>query len=134
MNNVQWSDAWSLDFEPMDSDHRIFVSLLARAQAADDRGLAVRWQALMDHTRNHFARENGWMRQSRFANTDNHALQHRVVLHVMQEGMAAAQAGQVSAVRAIANELAAWFIKHTQSLDAALALHLRRHPEWAAPG
>ena len=74
------------------------------------------------------------MRQSRFANTDNHALQHRVVLHVMQEGMTAAQAGQVSAVRAIANELAAWFIKHTQSLDAALALHLRRHPEWAAPG
>jgi hypothetical protein len=41
---------------------------------------------------------------------------------------AMARAGQL-AVREMALELASWLIKHTQSQDAALALHLRRHPQ-----
>jgi hemerythrin len=49
-----------------------------------------------------------------------------VVLNVLREGLALARTGQYAAVREMAGELAAWFAKHTQSLDAALALHMRR--------
>ena len=47
---------------------------------------------------------------------------------VLREGLAMARAGQMDAVREMAGELAVWFAKHTQSLDAALALHMRREP------
>jgi hemerythrin-like metal-binding protein len=133
MNTIEWSDALLLDFEPMDKPHREFVDLLACAQQADDTQLKACWKAVIEHAQKHFGREDEWMRQSHFANADNHSLQHRVVLNVMREGLAMAQAGQLAPLREMANELAVWFTKHIQSLDAALALHMRREPLPAAP-
>jgi hemerythrin-like metal-binding protein len=126
MNTIEWSDALLLDFEPMDTVHRDFVDLLAMAQHAPDATLAQTWSAVVDHTVDHFGREDAWMRETRFSGADTHTLQHRVVLNVMREGLALARAGDHAAVREMANELAVWFAKHTQSQDAALALHMRR--------
>ena len=128
MNTVEWSDALQLDYEPMDAVHREFVDLLALAQNAPDATLPLAWAAVVDHTAEHFAREDEWMRKTRFSAAENHIIQHRVVLHVLREGLAMARAGQMDAVREMAGELAVWFAKHTQSLDAALALHMRREP------
>ena len=125
MNKVQWSDALLLGYEPMDEVHRAFVGLLAAAQSASDDALPAAWQAVVEHTEQHFGREDEWMKRTRFASAENHMLQHRVVLNVLREGLAMTRAGQFSAVREMASELAVWFAKHTQSLDAALALHMR---------
>jgi len=134
MSNVEWTDALLLDFEPMDAVHREFVGLLALAQSAPDATLAKAWGAVVEHTAQHFGREDDWMRKTRFASADNHILQHRVVLNVLHEGLVMAQAGRLAEVREIARELAAWFAKHTQSLDAALALHMQREPAAASGG
>jgi hemerythrin-like metal-binding protein len=128
MNTVEWSDALQLDYEPMDAVHREFVALLALAQNAPDATLPLAWAAVVDHTVEHFGREDEWMRKTRFSAAENHIIQHRVVLNVLREGLALARAGQLDAVREMAGELAVWFAKHTQSLDAALALHMRREP------
>jgi hypothetical protein len=50
------------------------------------------------------------------------------VLHLLREGLAGARMGDLAPVRQMARELGVWFKRHTQSLDAALALHMRRHP------
>jgi hemerythrin-like metal-binding protein len=136
MNTVEWSDALRLDFEPMDKVHHEFVDLLALAQHAPDAALPQAWSAVVDHTVRHFGREDEWMRKTHFAAADNHILQHRVVLNVLREGLAMARAGDLEPVREMAAELAAWFAKHTQSLDAALALHMRNHalPQAPRPG
>lgn len=42
------------------------------------------------------------------------------------EGLVQANGGDVVALRNMANELSVWFLKHAQTMDAALALHLRR--------
>lgn len=131
MKVIEWTEALSLNFEPMDTMNRQFVSLLAQAQEASDGELADRWRAVIDHTESHFAREDSWMRTSHFSTVDNHMLQHRVVLNVMREGLAFARAEKFETVREMASELESWFSKHTQSLDAALALHMRREPETA---
>lgn len=132
-STVQWTDALLLDYEPMDKVHRGFVDLLAQAQAAPDDQLAERWSAVVEHTIHHFGREDEWMRRTAFSAADNHIIQHRVVLNLLREGLALARSGQHAAVREMAAELAAWFAKHTQSLDAALALHMRRvHDERSA--
>lgn len=133
MNTIEWSDALQLDFEPMDAVHREFVDLLAQAQNAPDTTLPQAWAAVVTHTGQHFGREDEWMRKTRFASADSHILQHRVVLNVLREGLAMAQAGQMEPVREMASELALWFAKHTQTQDAALALHMRRQPPQASP-
>jgi hemerythrin-like metal-binding protein len=132
MNQVEWNESLFLDFEPMDATHREFVALLAKTQTAEDADLSDCWRAVIEHTRQHFGREDQWMKKSRFATAENHMLQHRVVLNLMHEGLVFARNGQFDAVREMAGELASWFAKHTQSLDAALALHMRREPELAS--
>ena len=130
MNTVEWSEALLLDYPPMDEVHHAFVDLLALAQAAPDAALPQAWAAVIDHTVLHFGREDDWMKRTRFAAADAHIMQHKVVLNVMREGLALARTGQMQAVREMAGELAVWFAKHTQTLDAALALHMRSaHPQ-----
>ena len=130
MNSVaDWTDAPHLAFDPMNRLHRRFMVLLAAAERADDAELAGAWGAVVDHTAAHFAQEDRWMRETRFAGAADHQLQHRVVLNVMREGLAMARNGQRDAVREMALELDAWFAKHTQAMDAALALHMRRQPK-----
>jgi len=125
MTELLWSDAISLDLPLMDETHREFVALLADAAKAPDDRLVDAWAALVDHTDDHFAQEDRWMRQARFASGNCHSTQHQVVLTVMREGLALGAAGQLNVIRQMAHELAVWFPQHAQTMDAALALHLR---------
>ncbi|HNZ91616.1 MAG TPA: hemerythrin domain-containing protein [Acidovorax sp.] len=135
MAALQWSDALALDLPLMDDTHREFVDLLAAVEAADDAALVAAWQALVEHTAQHFGQEDAWMAATRFASGNCHAMQHQVVLQVMREGAArTADQGELHVVRAMAGELALWFPQHAQSMDAALALHLRRVGFDAATG
>lgn len=124
--SLAWSDALALDLPLMDDTHREFVALLADAEASPDGSLAAAWQAVVDHTQDHFDREDQWMRQTRFASVNCHSSQHQAVLQVLRELARRAGLGDLAPVREVIPELAAWFSHHAQSMDAALALHLRR--------
>lgn len=126
MPNLEWSDALVLDLPVMDDTHREFVELLAQVEAAADDALLTHWRVLVDHTDDHFSREDRWMQDTRFSSSNCHSVQHKVVLQVMREGIASGEAGNLGAVRHMARELAIWFPQHAQTMDAALALHLRR--------
>jgi hemerythrin-like metal-binding protein len=125
MPNLEWSDALALDLPAMDDTHREFVDLLAQVETASDETLLAHWRTLVDHTDEHFGREDQWMQATRFSSTNCHSVQHQVVLQVMREGLTRAEAGDLGAIRLMARELAIWFPQHAQSMDAALALHLR---------
>jgi hemerythrin-like metal-binding protein len=126
MAQLEWSDALALELPLLDDTHREFVELLAAVEQAHDENLVDAWDRLVQHTQGHFAMEDAWMASTRFASGNCHSLQHKVVLQVMREGAARAQQGELSVLRAMALELAQWFPQHAQSMDAALALHLRR--------
>ena len=125
MPTLEWSDALALDLPVMDDTHREFVELLAQVEAASDETLLALWRTLVDHTDAHFGREDQWMQDTRFSSSNCHSVQHKVVLQVMREGITHAQAGDLGVVRQMARELAIWFPQHAQTMDAALALHLR---------
>jgi len=125
MTELLWSDALALDLPAMDDTHREFVALLGTASDAADDALLEAWAALIAHTDGHFAQEDQWMSQTGFSSGNCHATQHQVVLSVLREGLALGRAGELGAVRRLAPELAVWFPQHAQSMDAALALHLR---------
>jgi hemerythrin-like metal-binding protein len=125
MSTLDWSDALSLDLPAMDDTHREFVELIADVEGAPDAQLMAAWSELITHTDGHFGQEDRWMRDTRFASTNCHSTQHQVVLQVMREGEVMGRAGKTDIIRPLARELAQWFLQHAQSMDAALALHLR---------
>ncbi|WP_397410514.1 hemerythrin domain-containing protein [Polaromonas sp.] len=125
MPNLEWSDALALDLPAMDDTHREFVDLLAQVEHAADDALLAHWRVLLDHTDEHFSREDRWMQDTRFSSSNCHSVQHRVVLQVMREGLAGGETGNLKMLRDMARELALWFPQHAQTMDAALALHLR---------
>ncbi|WP_341889944.1 hemerythrin domain-containing protein [Variovorax sp. YR752] len=126
MPALEWSEALSLDLPLMDDTHREFVDLLAAFDSADDSARLDAWRALIDHTQVHFDQEDRWMRETRFAAGNCHSVQHKVVLQVMREGLKRAEAGEPEILSMMSGELAMWFPQHAQSMDAGLALHLRR--------
>lgn len=109
----------------MDQTHQEFVDLLATVQAASDEALPGAWQALIDHTEEHFAREDQWMQATGFAPGNCHSSQHAVVLKVLREGAERGQQGELGVIRQMADELVLWFPHHAQNMDAGLALHLK---------
>lgn len=124
---LAWSDALVLDLDFMDDTHREFVDLLAATELADDETVLDRFSALIDHTDDHFGREDKWMADTQFSSTNCHTMQHNVVLQVMREGLRRGrEKGELDVVRQMAHELGIWFPQHAQAMDAALALHLRR--------
>lgn len=132
---IRWTDDLALGFEPLDQMHRDFIGVLARAQTADDATLPEAWNRVVAQACAQFDVEDARMRDTGFAAANAHITQHRVVLNVLREGIAHARQGRLDAVREMADELASWFCKHTQTHDAALALHLRRHstPDMSPP-
>jgi hemerythrin-like metal-binding protein len=109
----------------MDDTHEEFIALLADVVQAGDASLLSCWAKLIDHTQEHFDREDQWMADTGFAVGNCHATQHSVILQVMREGGKRGLVGELDLVRQMAYELGLWFANHVQSMDAALALHLR---------
>lgn len=128
MVTLSWSSALDLDFPPIDNLHRGLVERIASVQRCDDSAMTDQWAALVTCAQALFEHEDQWMRRTGFASAPHHSLEHRVVLNVLREGLAMSRHGQHDQVRTMTQELVRWLPKHIQSLDAALALHLRRHP------
>jgi hemerythrin-like metal-binding protein len=124
---LEWTDALSLDLPLMDDTHREFVDLLTQLELAGDEALLPAWQALIDHTDVHFGQEDRWMAATHFASGNCHTVQHKVVLQTLREaGRVVAEGSEPKSIlRRLTRELAVWFPQHAQSMDAALALHLR---------
>lgn len=126
MPTLQWSENLALDLPFMDDTHHEFVDLLGAVEEAPLTQLLDSWRALVQHTQEHFDGEDKWMRDTHFAASNCHSVQHKVVLQVLREGIKMGEAGDLAPIRQMAHELAAWFPQHAQSMDAALAIHLRR--------
>lgn len=122
---LEWSEALSLEMPLMDTTHQEFVELLAKVVRAPDESLLSAWATLIDHTDDHFGREDQWMLDTGFAAGNCHSSQHSIILQVMREGGKRGLAGDLAVVRQMAMELGLWFPQHAQSMDASLALHLR---------
>jgi hemerythrin-like metal-binding protein len=125
MTATHWSDSLALGLPSMDDTHEEFFGLLARVIQAPDGLLLQEWQEIIAHTDAHFAREDGWMRSTGFSSSNCHIGQHHAILSIMKEGGVRGAAGELTLVRQMAHELGIWFPQHVQSMDAALALHLR---------
>lgn len=147
MADLDRSGALSLNLPFMDRAREEFIVLLTQVDEADDARLPSAWRDLVECAAENFAQEDAWMRATGYASRKDHAIQHRVVLEVMREGALQSGEGRLLQVREMASQLRGWYEKHVQTMDAALALHLRSarfepahadvrakpsHPVWTA--
>ena len=124
--SLQWSDALHLDLPFMDDTHREFIDLLGAIEVADDEQVVQRFAAMVEHTDGHFGAEDRWMQDTHFSSGNCHTTQHSVILQVLREGLRRGRDdGDLTLLRDLARELGVWFTQHAQTMDAALALHLR---------
>lgn len=124
MSAQQWSESLELGLPFMDSTHSEFMALLnAFIQMPNETG-PVTWLALIEHTEQHFSREDRWMEKTGFSPSNCHTLQHRAILQIMREVSEREQKGEEGILLQTAEELSVWFVHHVQTMDAGLALHL----------
>lgn len=124
--STQWDAArHTLGVAEIDGSHREFITQVGVLLAASDEEFPTLFQALVNHTREHFLEESNLMRDSNFAGSGVHEGEHRRVLGELQQLNRGVKLGRVSLVRGyVLDTLSVWFHKHLSQMDNELAMHL----------
>ena len=125
---MAWDERHALGVAAMDATHREFVAHLEALTAANDASFPGLFEALAEHTRQHFDGEAVLMKQCRFPATGEHTSEHLRVLGERAFMGRAAKAGRLKTARSYVEALPAWFATHLATMDAALAACLKRLP------
>jgi hemerythrin-like metal-binding protein len=113
-------------YEDIDQDHREFEELVEKLSAADNVSFATVFDELLEHTRQHFERENELMVSSQYPAVGEHRGEHNRVLGEFEQFRKRVQRGLIPFGRAfVQDRLQPWFQLHITTMDAALAAHLR---------
>jgi hemerythrin-like metal-binding protein len=114
-----------IDF--MDQTHREFIELLSNAAQANKKQFVHEFHRLLEHTRDHFERENVMMQETAFPATGEHKDEHRRVLHELNAMLASIARGHGALARAyVCEHMPEWFELHAATMDSALAAHLKQ--------
>jgi len=124
--SVEWSGSFDLGHIEMDRIHREFVVLVDALARSPDAEVAVRLDALIEHTRHHFERETTWMQLSAFPPIHCHEAEHAKVMEVAATVRERVAAGEHELGRTLAAGLAEWFEIHADTMDRVLAHWLAR--------
>lgn len=111
----------------IDHTHREFLELCVAAEDAAGEAFAAALQALLAHTRAHFADEEARMQASAYPALGEHRGHHRGLLGELERFARRAAAGRGAMARAwLQDGLPQWFALHARTMDSALAAHLRQ--------
>ena len=116
-----WSDRLSLKHDLMDETHQEFVALCAALSLDEPATFLSRLDALIEHSIEHFAQEDAWMRDNSFPPAGCHQGEHDAVLQVMQEVRRRYAGGEHDLGQSLAEELPLWFEHHVDTMDNMLA-------------
>lgn len=116
---------FEVGFEPMDDLHRDFRDILLQLAAPEGAEYGDLLLKLHEHLLEHCATEERWMKGSDFPSCACHRQEHEMLLEVVSEVRRRFDAGDVDVVKRLADELPRWFEIHANTMDAALAFHLR---------
>lgn len=127
-HEAMWNEArHALGMEEMDASHREFIAQVAALIAASNAEFPALFQALVNHTREHFTAEGLLMRESKYRGLPEHEGEHHRVLGELQQLNRSLKRGRLPLVRAYVREgLPEWFDTHLAMMDGALVMHLKK--------
>ena len=116
---------YSLGDAEMDHSHDEFMQLAQQAAAAPSGDFAPALQQLLQHTQDHFQKEELRMHGTDHRLLNEHRAEHQRILGDMARFYERAEAGRSSMARAwVRDNLLEWFSAHVKTMDSALAAHL----------
>lgn len=122
---LKWDTGYEKGIPQMDNNHREFITLVNQLHDCEDAEFHKRLCKLVDHTREHFAQEDRWMDETGFPPIKIHVNEHKRVIHMLDGALEMAQQGELGSTRQTVERLRDWFHHHAESMDNALALHLK---------
>jgi hemerythrin-like metal-binding protein len=125
---AHWDESrHALGMDEMDNTHREFIAQVAALISAGNAEFPALFQALVNHTREHFTAEGQLMRVSKYKGLPEHESEHHRVLGELQQLNRTLKRGHLPLVRAYVKEgLPEWFDTHLAMMDAALVMHLKK--------
>jgi hemerythrin len=128
MSLIEWNDAFNLGIEEVDSEHRALVALInalhdAMSAGAGRAHIVEGIAEIYELVSQHFAREEAYMRQTRYMAYAEHKEDHEVLLDDLNEILEQVGAdGQYEEAR-LSADLQYWFSEHFRTHDARLHHH-----------
>ena len=124
-SRLNWVPELELGDSRTDATHEEFIVMLNATTNADATTQLPKYQELVEHTVEHFAQEERWMRACDIPEDFCHFTQHSSVLDVMKEVERRALLGESGLINQMIEALVEWFPGHAQSMDAGLVTYLR---------
>lgn len=124
---LTWGDELSVKIDFMDETHQAFIELVNSLIATSGKQQFIeQYEVLIEHTKQHFQREEEKMLETGFPATGEHQADHRRVLNELAGFQRSLQRGRVQLVRMFVKErLPEWFRLHLATMDTALAVHIK---------
>jgi hemerythrin-like metal-binding protein len=122
---LTWSPELQLGDARTDATHEEFIVMLNATASADAATQLPKYQELVEHTVEHFAQEERWMRACDIPEDFCHFTQHSGVLEVMKEIERRALLGETELIGKMLEALVEWFPGHAQNMDAGLVTYLQ---------
>lgn len=114
-----------LGIDEMDGIHREFIMLLGKAKACEGKAFIGAFEALLEHTGRHFAREEEIMRSYGYYGLQEHASEHRTLLEEMEYFLAKARKLPPLGRSYIDDYAMEKFHRHVINIDSQLAMFLK---------
>ncbi len=124
---IKWSNKqFALGIEKIDQTRQEFVELVNKLYVAGNNEFPVLFAKFLDHLLIHFNEENKLIQNSAFPASREHINEHQRILYELIQLGVWAERGKTSQARAYVYEkIPNWFVKHTITMDSALAAHLK---------
>jgi len=120
-------EAYTLGDADIDSTHLEFLKLCLETSQASGPAFAQKFQALFEHTGQHFADEESRMQHSGYPAYSEHRADHQRILGDMNRFQQRVQTGRATMAKAWLNEsLPTWFDLHAKTMDSSLVAHLKQ--------
>lgn len=116
-----------LGHDVIDRDHGAFAALVAKLQCCSAVDFPTLFGELLEHTDEHFARENALMTESAFPALREHKGEHERVLGEFRQFKERVDRGFLPFGRSFVIErLVPWFALHITTMDSALVAHIQK--------
>lgn len=125
---------YGVDYEPVDSEHRVQIGLMdalcnALEQEPVQGAIDDILERLVSYTDAHFMAEQLLMRQYSYPLYEAHELEHDRLVEKVHELQRKYRAGETRMTLEIAQSLKAWLLRHIKSTDHALGDFLKQYRE-----
>lgn len=119
-----------LGIAEMDEDHLAFARIMEQLHRLHESGvprdqIAPVLQALADHARQHFAREEDWMIRDRYPRSWYHGEQHQTLLGVIDAIVREYTSSHIQLDDKLLSDLWEWVNDHIRTADAEYAEFLQ---------